>query len=197
MKIKLIDNLDIRVARIHFEGLMDQQEKLIKNHQDLERNTEFLQRLSSFMDEKYSSDKYYLLEDKELEYNLVVKRPRNTRVCGNLICPRFVDSYELKHLYSSIITHIILNDEKDITTIVRSSVYLLYYYWFFKGKNIQQITNNVCADLEAIIELMLRRQYTTYKEKDVATPTDYLSMKLRSERLVSSSKTPSTVNLRR
>ena len=196
MHITELDSLEIQSPRSHFVNIMEHQSDYINNHKEMEANSDFLKEISINMNVWCSGNRYYMLEDDRLRYMLLLKLPTRTRVCS-VVCPKFVENYELKHLYSSIIAHIILLGDKTTTTVVRSSIFILYYYWFFKGKSIGEISANVCADIESIIKLLIDRQYTTYKDKDISTPVDMLALRLRNEKLLGNSKLPKTINLRR
>jgi len=196
MKLEKLDNIDIQSPRSHFVNEIQNQASYICNHNDLAFNQSFMKELAQLCTDEKIDSSYYLLTDKRIQYNILIKKPSSIKTCG-VVCPKFVNQYYLRHLYSSIIHNVVLSDDKKIATVVRSSTYILYYYWFFKEKTIKEISVNVCADLEAIIKLMIDRQYTTYMNKDISYFVDILSLRLRNELLLNSTNDRIGVNLRR
>jgi hypothetical protein len=99
----------------------------------------------------------------------------------------FLVDYDLAHLRNSVIANILLNEEVSLKIKLDRIIYLYYQYWFLKKKNttIDEITHNVCFELQEIVKLIIEKELTLYRLYPTNTYLEGLRIRLTSERLVS------------
>lgn len=111
---------------------------------------------------------------------------------------QFLHHYDTSHLRNSVITNIIFN--QDLSTKDRSLMitWIWYYYWFMKSEGaINNLTHNVCYELEEMIKLILQKEYTIYRQANTSEAVNLLRARLRAEGLVNLATSPRGINFRR
>ena len=96
-----------------------------------------------------------------------------------------LDKYEDKHIQFSVIKTVLLDGDGDIESRINRAIYILYNYWFFHKQSINDITHNVCVDLENIIANLINKGLSTYREYIITNDlVEAIRDKLASERLM-------------
>lgn len=122
-----------------------------------------------------------ITENKE-----IIKMPFLFKYKNRGLNPLF--KYFSKHVKSSVIKSVLLDGDGDIDRRINRTIYILYHYWFFKKNTIQDITHNVCIDIESIISAFIDEGFTTYKDYTITNAVvDKLREKLMSEKLLNMS----------
>jgi len=111
--------------------------------------------------------------------------------------PNFIINYADVHLYNTLAKELIGAGEKGAKTMSEWVVYMLYYYRFFRSQNMEEMCNAVLSDIADIISMIIRREYTTYREFSTGAAIDALRWKYKSERILQLGKAPTNINLRR
>ena len=113
----------------------------------------------------------------------IIKMPFIFKFKGKGLNPLF--KYAPKHIKSSSIKSILLDGEGDIDRRINRMLYVLYHFWFFRKDTIQDITHNVCIDIESIITALIDDGFTVYKEYIITNDlVEKLRDKLTTEKLL-------------
>lgn len=116
----------------------------------------------------------------------ILKMPFIFKYKNRGLTPLF--KYAERHVKSSIIRSVLLDGDGDSDRRINRTLYVLYHYWFFKTKTIQEATHNVCIDIENIISSLIDDGFTVYKEYTITNElVEKLREKLMSEKLLNMS----------
>lgn len=95
--------------------------------------------------------------------------------------------YGTVHIQSSMIRSILLDGDGDLESRINRMTYILYNYWMLHKTTIQEVTFNVCVDIESIISTIIDKGLTLYREYTITGEiVDKLREKLLNEKLLNS-----------
>lgn len=109
--------------------------------------------------------------------------------------------YNPSHIRSSIIKTVLLDGSGDIQQRIDRALYILYSYWFCNkllimetlgtgvlSNNFEEVTHNVCIDMENIIATIIDKGFTLYKDYIITVElVEKLRERLMSEKLMNMS----------
>ena len=146
-----------------------------------------------------------LLNDIEKMKNSIVVMPNLVLNCAKeLICSLFEEEYicpiffklskskEIKlvkdyidiHLKNTLIKELFIVTDKDLKYMTSWVVHQLYYYRIFRCESFEEVSVFVLNDLADIIEVILNKELTIYKEFDTATAINFLRRAYNVEKII-------------
>ena len=177
-------NIDIS-ARLYFQTRIDDRDSIIHSF-DTTLRGQLLQFLTGTTVQLNYSPIYAITD------NNFVYLARNKGLWG-LVC-----DYEVPHLGFSLITHYLFNNAYPIKERVDAMVFTWYHVLFMKSPlKINDLTHNVCFQIEEAIKIILAKELTTYREFNTADVIAALRNRLASERFVNMGGQSTGVNLRK
>lgn len=138
--------------------------------------------LNKLITDYKSPEPYVLLVDNDIE--LIISN-------NILKTTKFIHLYLPSHIKSSIIRHIILHQSIGMKNKINLVVYLLYYYWYFVAEYYinTEIIEKVCTEIEDIINILLEKENTLYRQYELLNIIRRLRSRLNIERLALQSRT--------
>lgn len=111
---------------------------------------------------------------------------------------QYVHHYDSAHLRNSIIANVVLNENLSEKDRMSTTSWLWYYFWFMRSEdNINNLTHNVCYEIEEMIKLILLKENRLYKDTNTREAVQLLRGKLRSEGIVNLTNRSKGINFRR
>lgn len=111
---------------------------------------------------------------------------------------QYVHHYDAAHLRNSIIANVVLNENLSEKDRMSTTSWLWYYFWFMRSEdNINNLTHNVCYEIEEMIKLILQKENRLYREANTREAVQLLRGKLRSEGIVNLTNRSMGINFRR
>lgn len=161
-----------KAIRNHFNSLFKYKDDIRTTFDSIKNNPE----IKEFC-RKISSKEYRVINKNNLKLPCIFKYEGGTKI-------KFFNEYNARHLRSSIIKNVLLdnNDLDKKSTIV---TYLLYYYWFNNKDNMNDVTRCVLTDIENIISTIIDRSTKDLKHIDTNNLVKSLRDKWNSEKLLS------------
>jgi len=102
---------------------------------------------------------------------------------------REITSYTTNHLRSSIIKNILLSTNyMGVAHISKDILFMLYHYYFYRRNEndrdaINDIASSVVCELENLIKVLIEKQDTIYRGKDISVIVPYLVNMVRMENI--------------
>lgn len=106
-------------------------------------------------------------------------------------------TYIYNHFKNSVMRDIIKNNEREEKYKLNQTVFSLYYYWFFRKDNIEDVGASVYTTLEDLIESVIGKVNTLYKDHNPDQLIEDLRWRLKVEKLNSTGEQRVSMNLRR
>lgn len=111
---------------------------------------------------------------------------------------QYVHHYDAAHLRNSIIANIVLNENLSNKERMTTTSWLWYYFWFMRSEDsINNLTHNVCYEIEEMIKLILQKENRLYREANTREAIQLLRGRLRSEGIVNLTNRSKSINFRR
>lgn len=172
-------------VRTHFTNLMEKREEMFDEF-NLNRSV-----LATYVADNWEDLPigFLALEYKDMIF-IIRKRARDFF---------WITDYDTNHLRNSLIANILLDETLSMKDRLDRIVYIYYYYWFLRKRDettIDNITHNVCFELQEIIKLLIQKELSVYRNYNTVELVNAVRWRLASENLLLMART-SSINFRR
>lgn len=173
--------------RTYFSRFIDRRDKIIDFWNSRQR--EETQQISRLFSVTGSEEPYHIVRIDGMDFRFLFRRSRQNF--------GFVQDYDTSHLRNSVIANSMLKEEIQMKDRLDMVMFVWYYYWFFKDRrDINNLTHNVCFEIEEMIKLIIQKELTLYRTYNTAEILQSLRWRLSAERLLGSERR-SSINFRR
>lgn len=108
-----------------------------------------------------------------------------------------IKNYNSSYLYNTLIKELLCAGEKGHKQFAKWLTYCLYYYRLFRSDTFETVCSIVLDDIADIIGIIVRKEFSTYKEFNTGSALDQLRIVYRNEKMVQLGLAPTNLNLRR
>lgn len=182
----------IRSPHLHFQQLWKEKDKIL--NQLLTFNN--WENLYAEMSNETSANNYiHYVKINNLDGTSYLHYPLFYKISKNKI--KLIKDYLYVHLQNTLLKELLGGGEKNYKLMSTWVVHQLYYYRFFNLSSIQDVNNSVVSDIGDLIALIIKREYTAYKEFNTAGAINALRKAHMTSRLFLAGTMPTNFTFRK
>lgn len=110
---------------------------------------------------------------------------------------KLIGTYESPYLRNSIISNVFFKWAEDMKKKMDTAVFSLYYYIFLQTDELNDLTHNVCYEMEEMVKVIIKKETSLYRNYDTLEIISELRRRISSERLLNMGYTNKNINFRR
>lgn len=110
---------------------------------------------------------------------------------------RPIAHYQLPYLRNSIISNVFFKWPEEMKKKLDVAVFSLYYYIFLQTDKLNDITHNVCYEMEEMVKTVIKKEMTLYREYNTLEVITELRARISNERLLNMGWINRNINFRR